>query len=285
MATHHVYLTLARHDDPRAVAGALAEGLHGLGYTPYDPFPGGSGPTALWTRTVRAFVEPARASWTRVLGELPPEALTHASEALGAPVLHLWLTSHLWGYLAFVEGAEPAHVEALSGLLKPGRSLRDVEQAMSGEPGNLALEPLEGIDTDDPAALPDEVQRLAETRGVDMDAAQRMIGKWTDRLFARLDRQGGGAASEMRDQASMALAPSGSLWETTHGHRLRAFAACLALPDGWHRPALEDVRLAFMAARRRAHRPEAPLLTSDEAALARVPDAADYLPLYFGIAE
>ncbi|MCZ7542624.1 MAG: hypothetical protein M5R40_03370 [Anaerolineae bacterium] len=86
----------------------------------------------------------------------------------------------------------------------------------------------------------------------------------------------------MRAEARRALAASPSLWETPSGQRLRAFAACLALPPAWHSPTLDEARQAYIVARRRALRPDASLLPGDEAALARLPDALDYTPLYFG---
>lgn len=274
------YLSLVRCEDAPAVAAALGEGLKKLNYQPYDPFPGGSGPAALWKETVRAFVAPPREGWTRALGQVRPEALAHASAALGAPVLHLWLTRQFWGYLLFVDGDDVQEVEALAGLLKSGRSLDDLGRAMGGDLDGLPLDPIDASADDD--ALPDDVRRLAEARGVDMDRAQRMIDRWTDRLFARLDAHSGGEASAMREQAGQALAPAASVWDSPSGRRLRAFTACLALPANWHRPPLDDVRQAYIVARQKAHAPGAPLLPGDAAALARAPDAAAYLPVYFG---
>ncbi len=281
--TTDLYLTLVRREDAPAVAAGLADALNALGFQPYDPFPGGTAPSVLWKETVRAFVEPARGGWTRVLGQVRPEALERASAALGAPALHLWLARGFWGYLFFVEGEDAVDVEALAGLLRPGRSLDDVRQALGGEIDPAQLAPMSGAG--DPAVLPEDVQHLAEARGVNMDKAQRMIEQWTNKLFSKLDKQSGGAASAMRAQAGDALAATPSLWDTSSGQRLRAFAACLALPAGWHHPALDDVRQAYIVARRKAQRPGASLLPGDEAALARVPDAAGYIPLYFGMTD
>ncbi|MCZ7542623.1 MAG: hypothetical protein M5R40_03365 [Anaerolineae bacterium] len=150
--TNDVYLTLIRHEDAPVIARALARALEALGFARYDPFPGGDSPAALWQETVRAFVAPARDGWTRVLGQTPPDALERAQAAFGAPALHLWLTRDVWGFLLFAEGADAVDVAALAGLLRPGRSLADVQQALGGEIDPAQLPPM-GAD-DAPAALP-----------------------------------------------------------------------------------------------------------------------------------
>jgi hypothetical protein len=278
------YLTLVQSEDAPAVARALRSSLEALGFQPYDPFPGGSSPPALWEQTVKAFVEPARDGWVRVLGKLRAEALSSASAMLDTPLLHLWLTGEMWGYLLFVEGADAMDEEALGSLLRPGRSLDDLRRAMAGELGTVPLDPVSWVEGED-GALPDEVKRLAEGRGVDTSKAQRMIDRWADGLFSRLDKESGGQATPMRAQADHALEAAPCLWSTPAGQRMRAFAACLALPPEWHSPTLDEVRGAYMVARRKAHRPGAALLPGEETALARLPNAVSYLPLYFGMAS
>ncbi|MBN1285721.1 MAG: hypothetical protein JXB47_10005 [Anaerolineae bacterium] len=276
------YLTLARRAAPAAVAEALGAALETRAYLPYDPFPGGAGPARIWADKVTAFVAPAQDGWTRVIGRVPPEALAAASASLATPLLHLWLTGATWGFFLFVDGDDLTDAAALAGFLRPQCTTDDLQRAMAGDIDTAALPPIEGEPGDD--ALPENVAVLAADRNIDMSKAQRMIEKYTGKIFSKLDRQSQDQDDEaVRAAAMEALRGGPALWETACGRRLRAFAACLDLPRGWHSPALETVRDAYTVARRKAAYPTATLLPGDRRALDKLPGAGDYLPVYFGV--
>jgi hypothetical protein len=276
--TTEFYLTLTRGAQPDAIAGALGEGLEALGYERYDPFPGGKGPARIWKDKVTAFIAPPREGWTCIAGRVPAEAIAKASAELDAPLLHLWLTGDMWGYLLFAGGDDLHDVEALADFVRPGRTLDDVQRALTGELDGLPLDPAE---VEDESALPGNVIALAADHDVDMEKAQQMIDKWNRRIFGRLGKKDKEAAGA-RTEAEAMLQGEPSIWGTHCGKRLRAFAAALAMPAGWHQPAFEVIRDAYTVARRRQQNPNATLLPSDEQALARLPGAADYLPVYYG---
>lgn len=277
------YLTMARDIDSAALAEALSAALQAEGYTAYDPFPGGEGPARIWAEKVTAFVSPPRDGWVSVIGRVPPKVLAAASETLDTPLLHLWLTAPTWGYLLFVDGDDKTDINALAGFLRPESSIDDLQQAMTGEIDSAALDPIEGETGED--TLPENVLALAADHDVDMDKAQRMIDKYTNKIFSKLDTTETDADDAALREAALKALHGGesSLWNTPNGQRLRAFATCLALPEDWYQPAMETVRDAYTVVRRSTVRPGGTLLPSDMRALNKLPNAGEYLPVYYGI--
>ncbi len=275
------YMTLIPDSSAAAAAEALGQSLEALGYMHYDPFPGGAGPARIWKERVTAFAAPARGSWVRIIGQAPTEALAAASARLGVPLLYVWLTGEMWGYLLFQNGNEAMDAEDLGDMLRAGCTPDDVREAVAGNLDAISLAPIE---EESAGALPDDVVVLAAEHEVDMSKAERMIDKYAGKIFAKLDRQGE-TDQAARDAAIQALQGGPSIWETSCGKRLRAFTACLALPEGWHRPALADLREAHTVVRRKTQNPNASLLPGDERALQSVPDAGDYIPIYYGIPQ
>jgi hypothetical protein len=133
------------------------------------------------------------------------------------------------------------------------------------------------------SALPGELNRLARSRNVNPAQAARMMDRLTGSLFGKLDRHSGGEASAARHQARALLqGKGGPNWTSAAGRRLEAIAALLTLPPEWRDPSFEVLRDAYHAARRLKRNPRASLLPDEREALARVPYALDYTPLYYG---
>ena len=86
----------------------------------------------------------------------------------------------------------------------------------------------------------------------------------------------------MRDQAQALVRGDGADWDSIPGRRLRAVAALLSIPEDWRTPPYEDVREAYHVARLLARNPKAKLLPGEREALAAVPDAIQYTPVYVG---
>lgn len=122
--------------------------------------------------------------------------------------------------------------------------------------------------------LPPDVQALA--RSVDAGQAQKLTARLTQTLFGKL----GGLDPATRAGAMSLLGGPG--WEGAAGRRLQAVMACLRVPEAWRLPEEGDLRAAYPVARARQHRPDGSPLPGDAEALARVPDALAYLPVYAG---
>ncbi len=259
---HSLYLPVA---DAAAVAAALGQALTALGYRLYDPFPGGADVgQPPWRRRVRHFVAPPAEGWVRVLGEPEAAALPSLAAALGTPLLHAWLDGDEAGLAVWSAAGRDDAPEALVPWLRAGRAAADVARALDGAPPDASGEPpLLGV------PLPEELAALEQR--VDRAQAERLARA----LFGKLGDQGG----EQRAQAQ-ALLGGGSPWQTAAGRRLQAAMACLAVPEGWQRPAFEDVQAAYQAARARQHNPRGLRLPGDDEALARLPQALAYRAVY-----
>ncbi|MGB1286519.1 MAG: hypothetical protein ACPG7F_08305, partial [Aggregatilineales bacterium] len=71
-------------------------------------------------------------------------------------------------------------------------------------------------------------------------------------------------------------------WNSQGGQYIRALMACLTLPENWRTPDFTSLRIAYSLYKRRARRPNGMQLPGDVDAMAAVPDALDYVPVYGG---
>ncbi len=273
MTWHSLYI---RAENAREIAAALLERLAALGYIPYDPFPGGSGTPPGPKKFLRAFAAPPTEGWVRILGEVAVETLSGLSA--GRTVLHAWLVEGESRIDAYRNGTPDSG--GLAAHLKPGKTPDDLERALQGAAptptgqGRPASGPLSG-----------ELEQLARQRGVNAEQANRMIERLTGRLFGKLDRQSGGEASALQDQARAMIGGAHGAkpdWNGPAGRRLLALAQVLALPPNWREPDFDAVREAYQVARRLQKNPGARLLPDEQDALRAVPDAMHYQPIYVG---
>jgi hypothetical protein len=70
-------------------------------------------------------------------------------------------------------------------------------------------------------------------------------------------------------------------WNSAGGARIRALADCLNIPN-WQAPDFVTLRDAYALHERRRRSPNATPYPGDAEALAAVPDALDYTPVYYG---
>lgn len=268
-AWHSLYLPF---DDARAAADALVGALTACGYERYDPFPGGTGLAPAWKQRVRHFVAPSRSGWVRILGEPEPAALPLLAAALGVPLLHAWLVDDESGLTVWTAAGRDDSPAAFAAWLRDGCTPDVFQRALAGQgPAPAAPKAADSLGV----PLPDDVQALADL--VDMDQAGQMMARLTRSLFGRL----GDRADAMQEEARAMLSGE-PIWETAAGRRLRAAVACLRVPEDWQQPDEGDLRAAYQVARSRKHNPRGLRLPGDDAALARVPDALAYLPVYAG---
>lgn len=265
---HSLYL---RADDPQAITAALVESLLRHGYQRYDPFAGGTGTPPGLKTFVKHFVAPPVDGWIRILGEPNPQTVTDLSK--GRVVLHAWLTDAYGGIQLYRDGQ--IRDEELAALLRPGKSADDLQRAQAGS-SPVAADPLNG-------AVPAEMQQLAREHNVNPKQANKMIERFTSRLFGKLDRASGGEASDMQAQARALATGANRLdWNSTAGRRLKALASVLDLPSNWREPDFGAVRAAYQSARYLRKSPNARLMPDEQEALRALPDAIQYEAVYAG---
>ncbi len=256
-----------RSDDADAVAAALRDLLTSAGFRLFDPF--GSLPGPAYARTVRLFVAPAAGGWVRVIGALTPALLAALSGRLGV-CLAASLDRDQADISLFDAGAQQPDLTRLIPYLRPGRKLDDLQAAWAAAAPPSLPASAGGLPVQ---ALPDDVRTLLDR--VDARQAQALFARLSGGLLRKV---GAGDAAE----AASALAGGAPDWESGGGRRLRAFMACLTLPESWREPDFTAVRDAYALARRRQRSPQARLYPGDAEALARVPDALSYIPVYGG---
>lgn len=241
----------------------LRDAVSAEGYTPYNPF--GVIPSKPYKMTVRLFIAPQQESWIRVIGELPHEMSAQISAHL--PLLRLSLRAADAEVRAYADGQEIALEDwlrarlpnlDLANLSAPLPPLRLVEQ-------RPLVVPLD--------ALPEDVRRMAA--GIDQKQAAKMF----ERISGDLMKKAGGDAAAAQALLQQGDAPD---WNSAGGARIRQIADALGLGDGWREPDFVTLRDAYQAAARRQRRPDAPPLPGDAEALAAVPNALAYTPLFAG---
>jgi hypothetical protein len=275
-AWHSLYIP---SKDSAAIETAVEQALLQQGYKRYDPFPGGSGLTAhIWRQRVRHFLAPPESGWTRLLGEPDADGLPAIAAGLGLSILYAWLDES-GGDLAVWTADGPADDlgGALRGWLRPDRRPDDLARALAGDA------PVPAVEDAGPQVLavplPPDVAALADS--VDPNQAEKMMDRLTRQVFGKL---GGGQGGDDPQAAAQSLLGQGgaALWNTPAGRRLRAVISCLTIAAGWREPDFATLQAAYQVARARQHRPDGLRLPGDDEALARVPDALAYRPLYVG---
>jgi hypothetical protein len=257
-------------------AATLNNALERQGYTAYDPF--GALPGVAYADTVKLFVAPASAGWTRILSEpvLLPDWLLSALSRVG---LLLWvaLDAETLRVAVYADGQTLDPFDALSTHLRADTCAPDdLRRALAGEC----------------AAVPDESEP-AQTAGIPLDALppemQTLVHNLNPRqvtgLFNKLMGRVTGRVDTDVDSARALLAGSGPAWNSDGGRCIRALMACLDLPENWREPDFVTLRDAYQLQRRRQRLPNATLYPGDAEALAAVPDALDYSPVYAGRSE
>jgi hypothetical protein len=259
-AWHSLYLFSNAHDD---AVSHLREALTHNGYQHYNPF--GLMPGKPWKQTVRLFVAPARGGWLRVVGE--PTADVAALLSQHAPLLWLGLRGDAAHIAAYADGAA-IDVQALAArTLNIERSLHDAPLTP------LPMKQQQQVVAIPMDQLPEDVRALAQR--INLAQAGGMIEKLSGDLMKRV---GGDAAAA----SALLNPPDAPDWGSVGAARLRALAQALALGSDWDAPDFVTLRAAYQAAARQQRKPDAPLFPGDADAMAAVPDALAYTPVFGG---
>lgn len=258
-------------EDSAGIAEALRATLTAAGYTLYNPF--GAMPGLSYRQSVRLFVAPPRDGWTRVAAS--PEHLAPVAPALSqiAPCLEIGFNEEATIRLYRAGALIDAPLDALSAYVRPGKAISDVAAALQAPP--VALPAVQEVLADVPLdILPDDARALADK--VDLKRASGLF----HRLSEGLSKRTGQVGSE--DAARALLRSHAPDWNSPGGRQIRALMACLTCPDNWHTPDFVTLRDAYQLHARRRRAPNADLYPGDAEAMAAVPDALDYTPIYGG---
>lgn len=257
-------------DDREAVGASLRDSLTHLGYTLYNPF--GLVPGKAYPRSVRLFVAPAKHGWVKVIGEPDERQLSMLSHH--ALVLYLALSGEDADLRVYSQGAAGDLVTLLTPFLRPGVTALQLQQALLTT-SNLIPDQANpsGLPFD---ALPDQVKNMAGK--VNTAQAQKMFA----RLSGDLMKKVGGAGGQADAARALVTASHAPNWAGTGGVRLAAVMGCLSLPDDWRTPDFDSLRDAYQLYERRRRNPTARTYPGDDAVMAAVPDALDFMPVYGG---
>lgn len=248
------------------VAAALRQALSALGYTAFDPF--APPPGRSYTRAVRLFVAPQTGGWVRVIGAVDRRAL--AALAADSLCLELGLAGDKARISVWAGGNEVEPIDALQPHTRPGSSLSAVLTYNTSTGGTPVVS-----DTLLPT-LPPDVRPLADQ--VDLSQAQGMLSRFSSRLLKRA-----GADDSAEAAARALVAEAAPDWNSPGGQRICALMSALTVPDSWREPDFVTLRDAYQLHLRRQRSPAARLYPGDAEALARVPDALAYTPVYAGL--
>ena len=267
------------HSSPEDVLVALRNALENNSYSSYDPFPGGSGsPIGKLTR-IRAFAAPPSQTWQSIFiapaDHIDSTILTDLSTSIDTPFLDLHLSS-LEDYHITVYGTDTRTTDltALLPFLKSGMSMSDLESAQHEAPPDVSK-------SSSSPNLPPELQKFADEKGVQSKHVDKLMGRMTKRIFKKMEQQSGDSSDSTQEQAKAML--SGQAQDALHspaGLKLRSIISRLTVPEDWYLPDWKTLVAAYPIARQ-LQKGNALLLPGDEAALEQVPNALDFVPLYY----
>lgn len=216
------------------------------------------------------FVAPAIQGWTRILGVSDARVIPALSQ-LG-PCLSMALKEDEGRVAVYEDGADADVLETLAPYLRAGLTIDDLKKALARPyPRGKKQKAKSGLSVQ---ALPDEVQAMAQ------DLNPKRVDKMFNRFMNRFARR----TPEEEDALREMMAGGQVDWDSPGGQRIRAVMACLTIPDTWREPDFVTLRDAYQLHQRRRRLPDAHLLPGDGEAMAAVPNALDYLPVYGGIA-
>lgn len=299
-----LFLPYAEGGDSAPVAALierrLRDGLNAMGYDAYDPF--ALMPAKAYPQAVKLFIAPPTSGWVRVLASPDPESMMGllglGATMLPFPPLRLCLSLALddsggdgAALIEVVVNGERADPEAgLRAFLRTGITPSDLRRALYDDPPPA---PLDAVKEDtEPNLLPnfsaDDTAPASLLRDLIpqamRDRTKSVSSKQANVLIARLSAQLLGK-SGIGDQDSAArdlLSGGASLWTGTGARRLEALANYLALPATWRTPDYVPLRDAYQLQNRVRRNPAATLYPGDSEAVAAVPDALTYTPIFAG---
>ncbi len=261
MIWHNLFLLST---ETERIAAAVRDSVIEHGYSLYDPFE--LMPGKAYAESLRLFITPPQNGWTRVLGN-PEENLLSALSVVSL-CLSLALDKEQAQIRVYQAGVE-VDSAALIPYLKPDKTPADLQKALIGQFASGRHNTDEAVPM---SVLPDDIQQMA--KGVNTKQINKMFGK----LMKQVNRQTSGDESAAR----ALLAGDAPDWASSGGKRLLALTNVLTLQQNWHLLDFVMLRDAYQLHARRQRNPNAQLYPGDAEAMAKVPDALHYLPIYGG---
>lgn len=249
-----------------SIVEAIRQYLEAEDYTLYNPF--GRFPGMAYPLTIKCFVASAENSCSRILfaGEESDDLAQYLSQC--GDCLNISLESRM-AILHFYRAN--TLIELKTGLLAHCKSShrKELEIVLTAESYNLA-NLNQGELGDIPLnALPEDLQEMAKQLDI----------KQADKLFQKLKNQ---LVKSVAHYDAAVLLQSDSDWNSQGGQYIRAMMACLQVPEDWREPDFSTLRQAYALQKRREYDVNTTVFPGDEEALAAVPNALEYIPVYGG---
>ncbi len=257
--------------DPSALADALIAAARAERYTPYDPF--GLMPGLSYPRAIRAFAAPrALNGWGAVIASadpIPSAVIASAAESLGAAALHLTLDAVGRAEIAWFDGDPPPDLAHII----DGDPLT-VERCAVPAPASALEAPVLALPAD---ALPEDMRSALIKGQIDGTQAEKLFAKMAGAVAGKV-----GVGGEDAEAAKKLLQTAQIDWESSGGRRIRAAIGLFGLGEALSLPDFTALRDAYALHARKRRKPDAILYPGDAEAMAAVPDALAYTPIFAG---
>ncbi|PJF24481.1 MAG: hypothetical protein CUN53_17620, partial [Phototrophicales bacterium] len=124
-------------------------------------------------------------------------------------------------------------------------------------------------------ALPDDVRSALVKGQIDETRAEKLFAKMSGAVAGKVGSGDAEAAKKLLQSAQID-------WEGSGGRRIRAALGLLGLGDALSQPDFTALRDAYTLHARKRRKPDAILYPGDAEAMAAVPDALAYAPIFAG---
>lgn len=252
-------------EQPQQIIDIIHDYFDREGYTGYNPFD--DLPTRSYPQTLKMFLAPAQAGWSRLL--LDDDSDSGIIEELAAQISKVCdcLSVRLEGNIGTIHGFREGHHINLAQWAQ-AYSDCDITAILNTEVFHLT--PLnDGQIGDIPlSALPDDIQQMAQE--VNAKEANKLFEKLSNRLLKAIGR------NEARNLINEQLN-----WDSQGGQYIRAVMDCLNIMDNWRHPDFITVRTAYTI-HAQSLRGIHETFAGDEDTLKAVPNVLAYTVLYGG---
>jgi hypothetical protein len=221
---------------------------------------------------IKAFAAPFDlGGWRAVIASadpIPSAVIASAAEALSAAALHLALGADERAEIAWFNGDPPPELARIVDGDPP-----TIERFAVPAPAPASEAPILALPVD---ALPEDARSALVTGQIDRTQAEKLFAKVSGAVAGK---PGGGGDAE----AAKKLLQSAQIdWESGGGRRIRAALGLIGVGGALSLPDFISLRDAYALRARRQRKPDAPLYPGDAEAMAAVPDALAYAPIFAG---
>ena len=261
-AWHNLYLS---SEQSQQIIDSIHDYFNTKGYKLYNPF--GDLPGMSYPQTLKMFLAPAQAGWSRLL--LDGDSESGIIEDLSAQLSKSWdcLSLRLEGNIGTIHAFSEGN---LVNLAQWAQSYTDGDITAILNTEIFHLQPLnQGQIGDIPlSALPDDIQQMAQE--VNAKEANKLFEKLSNRLLKAIGRND--ARNLLNERIN---------WDSQGGQYIRAVMDCLNILENWRNPDFTTVRTAYTIHAQHL-RGIHEIFAGDEETLESVPNVLDYTVIYGG---